>query len=153
MTNVTLRSTRLRTLNGETVVFPSVHMVTQAIVNHTTGSALRVDVPFSVAYKEDIDETRKVVMGVLDSVMDRLEDGGDHRVVATTLADSGVSMELHVLLQDPGDAVPLRFELTEKVRKALGEADIEIPFPHLQLFLEDGPGLERLGRTGGSTGA
>lgn len=142
VTNITLRSTRIRTLNGETVVFPSVQMVNQAVVNHTTGSALRVDVPFSIAYKEDIDAAREVVMGLLDQVADRLDESGDHRVVTTRLADSGVAMELQVFLRDAGDAVPLRFELTEAVRKALGEADIEIPFPHLTLFVEGGAGLK-----------
>lgn len=142
VTNITLRSTRMRTLNGQTVVFPSVQMVTRAVVNHTSGSALRVDIPFSIAYKEDIDAARDVVAHVLDSVRDRLDDGMEHRVVTTRLADSGVQMELHAFLKDPGQAVPLRFELTEKVRKALGEADIEIPFPHLQLFVEGGERLE-----------
>lgn len=146
VTNITLRSTRLRTLNNETVVFPSVKMVTEAVINHTAGTALRVDIPFSIAYKEDIDATRDVVMGVVDSVRDRLTDSPDPRVVTTRLADSGVEMELHVFLKDAGDAVPLRFELTEKVRKALGEADIEIPFPHLQLFVEGGGGLELAAR-------
>jgi small conductance mechanosensitive channel len=144
VTNITLRSTRLRTLNGETVVFPSVQMVTQAVINHTSGSALRVDIPFSIAYKEDIDSAREVVVGVVDSVRDRLDGNREHRVVTTRLADSGVEMELQVFLEDPGDAVPIRFELTESVRKALGDADIEIPFPHLQLFVEGGEGLERV---------
>jgi len=140
VSNITLRSTRLRTLNGETVVFPSVFMVTHAVVNHAAGSALRVDVPFSVAYKEDLDETREVVMGVLDAVRDRLDEDAEHRVVATKLADSGVEMELHAYVRDPGDSIPLRFELTERVRKALREAEIEIPFPHLQLITERGGG-------------
>lgn len=141
VTNITLRSTRLRTLNQETVVFPSVHMVSSPIVNHTAGSPLRVDVPFGIAYKEDIDEVRSVVMGLIEGVQERLAPGETHRVVTTGLNDSSVDLALHVFVRDPSDAVPLRCELTERIRKALAKADIEIPFPHLQLFIDGAQAL------------
>ena len=35
-------------------------------------------------------------------------------------------------------------EYTEKVKGALDEAGIEIPFPHLQLFVEDSDGVRVL---------
>jgi small conductance mechanosensitive channel len=38
--------------------------------------------------------------------------------------------------------VPIRWEYTEKVRERLREADIEIPFPHRQLFLDEAKALE-----------
>jgi len=47
-------------------------------------------------------------------------------------------------VQDAGLSVPLRLEYTEKIRKALGQADIEIPFPHLQLFIDEAKGLAAL---------
>lgn len=142
ITDLSLRSTRLKTLNGETVVFPNVEMVTRAVVNHTMGGTLRVDVPFGIAYKEDVDEAREVVMGLVDEEDERLIPEGDHRVVTTGLGDSSVAMALHLFVQDAGDAVPLRFELTEKIRTALGDAGIEIPFPHLQLFVDGAKALE-----------
>ena len=144
VTNVTLRSTRLRTLSRETVIFPSVHMVTQAIINHSDGGPLRVEVPFGIAYKEDIDETRAVVMKVVDPEDERLVRDGDHKVVVTGLNDSSVGLMLLVFVKEAGDAVPVRFELIEKVRKALARADIEIPFPHLQMFIDGAEGLRGL---------
>lgn len=140
--DLSLRSTRLKTLNGETVVFPNVEMVTRAVVNHTMGGTLRVDVPFGIAYKEDVNEAREVVMGLVDDDDERLAPEGDHRVVTTELGDSSVAMELHLFVGDAGDAVPLRFEFTEKIRTALGAAEIEIPFPHLQLFIDGAKALE-----------
>jgi small conductance mechanosensitive channel len=141
VTNITLRSTRLRTLNQETVIFPSRDLVTQPVVNHSDGTPLRVDVPFGIAYKEDIDEARETVMALLDPLDERLVEGGGHRVVTTKLNDSSVDLELHVFVKDPGNAVPVRFHFVERVRKALAAADIEIPFPHLQLFIDGAEGL------------
>lgn len=135
--SISLRSTRMQTPNNEIVVFPSVHMVTKAIVNHTSGAPLRVDVPFGIAYKESIDAAREVVMGLIDPEDVRLAPGMEHRVVTTKLNDSSVDLELRLFVTDPGFALPVRFDYVERVRKALGAAGIEIPFPHLQLFIDE----------------
>ena len=143
VTELTLRSTRLRTLNREEVVIPNVQMISEPLVNQSAMGALRVDVPFGVAYKEDLDRTRETVLALTEGD-DRLRAEPTPRVVVTALGDSSVDMELHVHVEDAGDAVPVRFHYTEAVRKALGEADIEIPFPHLQLFVDGAEGLARL---------
>jgi len=136
VSNITLRSTRLHTLNRETIVFPSLEMVTQAVVNHSAQGVLRVDVDFGIAYKESIDDARETVMALLDGSDDRLAPDWDHRVVVTGLNDSSVDLQLRLFIRDAGDQVRVRLDYTEKIRKALGEADIEIPFPHLQLFID-----------------
>ena len=56
--------------------------------------------------------------------------------------DSSVDMELRLFLRDPKLEVPIRFEYVERVREALREADIEIPFPHLQLFVDEAQAFE-----------
>lgn len=143
VSNITLRSTRLETLNRQTVVFPSLQMVNQPLINHSTRGALRVDIPFGIAYKESIDETRETVMALVDDSDDRLESDREHRVVVTALGDSSVDMELRLFVADAGDQAAVRLAYTEKIRKALREADIEIPFPHLQLFFDAAEALER----------
>jgi len=62
-------------------------------------------------------------------------------VVVTALADSSVNMALRFYVRDPSQEVALRWEYTEKVREALREANIEIPFPHRQLYLDEARGL------------
>lgn len=141
--NITLRSTRLETPNRETVVFPSVSMVTQPVVNHSARGVLRVDIPFGIAYKEHIEEAREAAMALLGDPDDRLAADWDHDVVVTGLNDSSVGMELRLFVGDAGNLIPVRLEYTERVRNALREADIEIPFPHLQLFIDGAEGLRR----------
>lgn len=139
--HITLRSTRIRTPNNQTVVFPSVQMVTQAIVNHTAGAPLRVDVPFGIAYKESVDAARDVVTGLVDRSDERLAPGADHKVVVTELGDSSVNMQLRLFLLDPGHAVAVRCDYVEAIFKGLKDAGIEIPFPHLQLFIDEAEAL------------
>lgn len=141
--NITLRSTRLQTPNREMVVLPSLNMVTQAVVNHSARGVLRVDIPFGIAYKERIEEARETVMALLDQSDDRLATDWDHEVVTTGLNDSSIGMELRLFVRDAGDRIRVRLDYTEKVREALGHAGIEIPFPHLQLFIDGAEGLAR----------
>lgn len=153
--NITLRSTRLETPNREVVVFPSVHMVTNAVINHSARGVLRVDVPFGIAYKERIEDAREAVLTLLDGSDDRLAPDWEHKVVATKLNDSSVDLQLRLFIRNAGDQVAVRLEYTERIRNALREADIEIPFPHLQLFIDgaDAPITIRQAGPEGEAGA
>jgi small conductance mechanosensitive channel len=51
-------------------------------------------------------------------------------------------MAFRFYIREPNQEVPIRWEYTEKVRETLRDADIEIPFPHRQLFLDEAKALE-----------
>lgn len=135
---ITLRSTRIQTLNDETVVVPNLQMINQQLINHTLTRELRVTVDFGIAYKEDTREARETVLGLTEED-DRLIDGRPPTVVTTAMNDSSVDMRLRLWIRDPRRVREIRWEYTEKIFLALKEAGIEIPFPHRQLFI-DGAG-------------
>lgn len=138
---ITLRSTRIRTLNHEYMVMPNTHMINQKLINHTILGIVRVEVPFGIAYKEYPQAAREVVLQLVDGD-ERLHPDYKPSVVVTKLNDSSVDMALRIYLTNPKLEIPVRLEYTEKVREALREADIEIPFPHLQLFVDEAKALE-----------
>jgi small conductance mechanosensitive channel len=137
---ITLRSTRIRSVRNEVMVLPNTQMITTQVVNHTKQNTLRVDIDFGIAYKEFPKEAREVVLATLKGD-DRILTTPDPSVVVTAMADSSVNMSLRFYLRDPSKEVPIRWEYTEKVREALREADIEIPFPHQQLFIDGADGF------------
>ena len=139
--NITLRSTRIRTFNNEVLVMPNVQMITQKLMNHTMLSTLRVEIDFGIAYKERPGEARDVLLALTEGD-ERLHPDHPPSVVVTEMADSSVNMRLRLYLKNPKQEVPVRFDYTEKVREALREADIEIPFPHLQLFVDETKAFE-----------
>lgn len=132
---ITLRSTRIHTNQNKVVIIPNQNVMNNKIVNHTMQASLRLDVPFGIAYKEDIDRTRELVLE-LTRGDDRLRERPAPAVVVTAMADSAVMLELRLWLKNPHSEVPLEFEYLEKIKKALDGAGIEIPFPHLSLFVE-----------------
>ena len=151
---ITLRTTRVRTLDNEMAILPNSIVISEKVLNHSMLRALRVEVPFGIAYKEDPKEARRVVLATTEGDP-RLHPDYDPQVVVTELADSSVNMALRIHLRDSQLEVPIRFEYTERVFDALRAADIEIPFPHLQLFIDGAKGLRATppGPTGGAESA
>jgi small conductance mechanosensitive channel len=137
---ITLRSTRIRTVQNEIIVLPNLQMITQRVINHTKRNVLRIDVEFGIAYKEYPEEARQVLLSLPEDD-DRIFSEPSPTVVVTSMNDSSVDMALRFYIRDPSQEVPIRWEYTEKVREALREADIEIPFPHRQLFLDEAKAL------------
>ena len=138
---ITLRSTRLRTVRNRIMVLPNTQMITQRVMNHTKRNVLRLDIPFGIAYKEHPDEARAVLRPMVEED-DRILPEPTPTAVVTAMNDSSVDMSLRFYIREPSQEMPMRWEYTEKVRERLREADIEIPFPHRQLFLDAATAFE-----------
>ena len=138
---ITLRSTRLRTVRNRIMVLPNTEMIKEKVMNHTKRNVLRLDIPFGIAYKERPDEAREVLLPIVEDD-DRILSDPSPTAVVTEMDDSSVNMLLRFYLRDPSQEVSMRWEYTEKVRETLRDADIEIPFPHRQLFLDEAEAFE-----------
>ncbi|HUP01252.1 MAG TPA: mechanosensitive ion channel family protein [Gemmatimonadota bacterium] len=143
---ITLRSTRIHTNENKVVIIPNQNVTNNKIINHTMQASLRLDIPFGIAYKEDIDEARATILA-LTADDDRIRSRPAPDVVLTELADSSINLQLRFWLKNPHEEVPLELVYRERIKKALDLAGIEIPFPHLSLFVEKtgpegGPGEE-----------
>jgi small conductance mechanosensitive channel len=149
---ISLRSTRLRTLNDTVMVMPNVTMVNQKLINHAMMPHVRVQVPFGIAYKENMQHARETVLATLEGD-DRIEKTPEPKVVVTGLGDSSVNMELRFFLSDAKTEIPMRFEYIEKAKRALDEQGIEIPFPHMQLFIDEAKAFEKASFLRGGDGA
>jgi len=128
---VTFRSTRL----------------SNKLSNHSTNPINRVSVPIGIAYKESIDKAREILLG-LTRADDRLCGDPAPEVVVEQCGDSSVNLLLRFWIRDESVERRIRYEYTEKAKKALDAAGIEIPFPHMQLFLENTPAIATLGGAG-----
>ncbi len=144
---VTFRSTRLLNLDGEVIVLPNTYMLSHRVSNHSSNPINRVNIPIGIAYKSSIDEARKVLLELTrgDS---RLCTDPAAEVVVSECADSSVNLLLRFWIRDESIERVIGYEYLEKAKKALDAAGIEMPFPHLQLFVESTPAIVALaGRT------
>lgn len=130
---ITLRTTRLRTPKNEVLVVPNQQMANERILNHTIAGALRIEIPFSIAYKEHPQQARKVVLALTEDDPRLMEDPTPS-VVVTALNDSSVDLALWVYVANPTEERQIIYYYTEAIREGLRQANIEIPFPHLQII-------------------
>ncbi len=133
---ITLRTTRIRTRQNTWVVIPNKHIIDKVLVNHSKHGETRIDVPLGIAYKENIPQAREVILAAIEGLEGVVEDPAP-AVVVTELGDSSVNLEARVWIDDADLERPVYFRTIEAAKLALDAADIEIPFPHLQLFVDD----------------
>jgi small conductance mechanosensitive channel len=132
---ITMRSTRIRTQQNTYVVIPNKHIIDTVVVNHTKHGEIRVEVPIGIAYKEFIPEARKAMLEAVRGLEDILADPAPD-VVAAELGGSSVDLLVRVWIDDPSLERPVFYRTLEACKLALDRAGIQIPYPHLQLFVE-----------------
>jgi len=132
---VTFRSTRMLSGDGEVIILPNTYVLARRLSNHSAHPMNRVNVPVSIAYRESIDSARSVLLAMVrdDS---RVCRDPEPSVVVSECGDSSVKLILRFWVRDQALSKPIYFEYTERAKKALDAAGIEIPFPHLQLLLD-----------------
>ena len=132
---ITMRTTRIRTMENTYVVIPNKQIIGDMLVNHSLYGAVRVNVPVGIAFKERIAKARDVLLPAARSVAGVLETPAP-QVVVCELGGSSVNLEVRVWTDEPAHERRLLFEVLEASKTALDSAGMEIPFPHLQLQVE-----------------
>ncbi len=132
---ITLRSTRIRTLNNTYVVLPNKGVIDQVLVNHSKHGETRIEVPVGIAYKEFIPDARKVILEKVLGLEGVLKEPAPD-VVVKQLGNSSVDLIVRVWIEDARHEMPVFYRVMEASKLALDAAGIQIPYHHLQLFIE-----------------
>ena len=132
VSEITLRSTRVVTSDGRMLAVPNTEIVNKTVASYTNFPNLRLDIAFTIAVDEDIEKTRRMLIGLIDSNPEYLKDPAP-RVVVKALNDYNISLELQAWLKDERQHVEKRYELREKVFKTLSDEGVEMPFETIQL--------------------
>jgi len=139
---VTFRSTRILDLDGDAIVFPNTYMLSHKLANHSSHHLTRVNVGIGIAYKDSIQAAREVLLGLVKAD-NRIVTDPAPSVVVDECASSSVNLKLRFWIAEESLSIKLRYEYLEKAKEALDRAGISIPFPHMQMLVEDTPALDR----------
>ncbi len=134
--DITLRTTRLRTHDNTYVVIPNKQVIGELLINHSMFGETRINVPIGIAYKESIDAAREAILDAMRGV-DGVLSEPEPSVVVAELGDSSVNLMVRIWVAEAINEIPVRLRVVEASKKALDAAGIEIPFPHLQLFVDE----------------
>ncbi len=145
---VTFRSTRVLSLDGEVHVIPNTQILNNKFSNHSTHPINRVNIVVGISYRSSIDDARRTLLALTRDDT-RLVKEPAPEVIVKDLADSSVNLALRFWISDESLERRIRYEYNEKAKKALDAAGVEIPFPHMQLYIENTPALTALSRKAG----
>lgn len=130
---IQLFTTILKTPDNKKVIVPNGKLSGDNVINYTAMPTRRLDLVFGVAYSDEIEKVKRVLLRVAG------EDPRIHKdpapmVAVNSLGDSSVNVLLRVWLKTD-DYAPVQFDTTEKVKKTFDNEGITIPFPRRDLHV------------------
>ena len=125
--------TKLLTYDNQTIILPNGNLANNTIVNVTAAESRRCDVKVSVAYSADIRKAKEVLTKVLSEDPDTIKER-EHFVFVDELADSGINLCVRCWFKNE-DFWQGKWRITEQCKYALDKAEIEIPFPQMDVHM------------------
>ena len=141
---INMRSTRLKTYDGERAILPNGDVYTSVMLVKTAYDKRRVKFVVGIGYPDSIEEARQVIHGVLNSIEGVLKDPAPW-VYVTELAGSSVNLTVFFWTEShQANVLKVSDKVVTGIKLALDEASIDMPFPHTVVMLEkqpDGPAV------------
>ncbi len=136
---VQIFNTILTSPDHKQVIIPNGAVSNGSIVNYTAEGKIRVDLTIGIAYDADIEQAKRVLLEVL-SKHDKVIAEPVPFVGVLELADSSVNLAVrpHCLPEHYWDVF---FDINEKMKIALDQNSITIPFPQRDVHLIKSGGI------------
>lgn len=132
---VQLFYTRLITPDCHMVVVPNGMLANSNILNMSAVNDRRLDIQVGISYDADIRRAKEALLKVLEEDPGVLQEQ-EKQVFVEELADSSVILNLRCYSSNEL-FWETKWRLTEKVKYALDEAGISIPFPQMDVHLKN----------------
>jgi small conductance mechanosensitive channel len=127
---ISLRSTVIRTFQGQEVVLPNKLIYQHAFVNYTSSGQRRVDLSCGVSYGDDLQQVKEVALkAVEESVV--VDESKPIDLYYTEFGSSSINFVLRFWLDQcrQKDFLTAQSEAIMALKAAFDRADITIPFP------------------------
>ena len=131
--NITIFNTVMRTPDNREVIVPNGSIYSGTIVNYSARDTRRIDMVFGIGYDDDIREAKAVIQGIIDAD-DRILSDPAPLIAVGELADSSVNFNVRPWVKST-DYWGVYFDLNEKIKLAFDEKGISIPYPQMDLHL------------------
>lgn len=130
---IELFTTILKTPDNKLVIVPNSRITGSEITNFSEEATRRVDMLIGVSYKADLKKTKEVLMNVITSDERVLKEPAP-RVAVTALNDSSVDLIVRPWVKSE-DYWPVYWDMMERIKNALDDNGIGIPYPQMDVHL------------------
>lgn len=128
--------TILATFDNKEVIVPNSKITGDVVVNFTTNGTRRLDLSYGVAYSADLQKAKKI-LGKLAEKDARVLDQPAPVIAVGELKDSSVTLVMKLWCRQEA-YWDLYYAMQEAVKLAFDREGIAIPFPQLDVHLDDG---------------
>lgn len=129
--------TILLTPENKTVIIPNGPLSNGDLINYTTEGKIRVDMVMGISYKSNIKKAKEAILKVMNEHPKILQDPKPF-VGVLELGDNSVNLAVRPY-SEPQDYWDVYFDIYEAGKEALDNANIEIPFPQMDLHVKEMP--------------
>ena len=136
VTDIGLRSTKIRTFNNQIITIPNGKLAANKIENYVQPDpSARVVIQFGVAYGSNIDKVKKIVMKEIMKI-EGLKKSNEPFVRFIEMGESALLFKAYFWVKDYKKRIPATDEANEGIYKALNKNKIVIPFPQLDVHFD-----------------
>jgi len=130
--SIDLLSVKLRTFENHLIRLPNEMLIKSEVRNITRFPIRRLDIELSVAYKENVQKVREVLLDIADKEPLCLDEP-EPDVRFQNFGDSGLEF-LYAIWCVREDYLKLKKNIMQQIKERFDEEGIEIPFPHRTLY-------------------
>ena len=132
------RYTEIITRDNKSVLIPNEDFITQRVVNWSHGNSLiRVSLDFGVSYSSDMEQVVAIAIEAAKKP-ERVVSFREPVCWMTEFGDSSVNFKLRFWIKDAEQGITnVKGQVMMELWKSLKENEINIPFPHREVFLHE----------------
>lgn len=130
--SIDLLSIKLRTFDNLFVRIPNETVIKSEVTTLTKFPIRRLDLQVGVAYKEDLDRVKTILLEIADKNPLCLEEPAP-LIIFVGYGASSIDLQFSIWAKRE-NFLTLKNEMYERIKKAFDEQGIEIPFPHVSLY-------------------
>ena len=127
-------ATRLLTIDNRRITYPNGLLTNSVIINYSSMDNRRLDIVFSIGYKDDFERAKAIIREIADRHPLALDDP-EPLIRVDKLAAHSVDILCRIWTRKE-DLFTFKWDLIESVKKAFDAAGISIPYNQLDVHLD-----------------
>lgn len=131
VSQISILHTRLDSVTNQAIFIPNGLAINAVVVNNSQNAERRVDVDFSISYKDDFETARQIITDIIKA-HDKVNKQREIFVRMSEHGESAIIITSRCWCKN-ADYWQVHFDLIEQVRAAFIEKNIEIPFKQIDI--------------------
>ena len=131
VSQISILHTRLDSVTNQAIFIPNGLAINAVVVNNSQNAERRVDLDFSISYKDDFEKARQIITDIIKA-HDKVDKQREIFVRMSEHGESAIIITSRCWCKN-ADYWQVHFDLIEQVRAAFIEKNIEIPFRQIDI--------------------